>query len=117
MLEDVIGDAAALGDAFALIEAPVDTEIDPALPVLFLGLRQRSEPPRHQWADISFAVEGHAIELVGHEGEGNTVARVKSTQDLEQRAAESRVTRRIGGEWRGEVGSCEVAGGRAQRRE
>ena len=40
MVEDMVGHAAALGDAFALVEEPVDAEIDPALAVLFLGLRQ-----------------------------------------------------------------------------
>lgn len=40
MLEHVVGHAAALRDALGLIENPVDTEIDAALPILFLRLRE-----------------------------------------------------------------------------
>ena len=40
MVEDLVGHASALGNPFALVEAPVDPEIDSALAIFFLGLRQ-----------------------------------------------------------------------------
>jgi hypothetical protein len=40
VLEHVVGHAAALCDALGLVENPVDAQIDAALPVLFLRLRE-----------------------------------------------------------------------------
>src|ERR1700687_4360226 len=102
MVEDLVGHAAPLGDTFALIEGPGDTEKDAALAVLFLRFRQRRELPRHQRSHVSLAVERYAVEFVGDKREGNVVAEVEAAQDLEQRAAESCVTRRISGERRRE---------------
>ena len=45
---DVVGDAPALRDALGLVERPVDAEIDAALAVLFLRLRQRCEAARQR---------------------------------------------------------------------
>src|ERR1700675_478804 len=100
MVEDVVGNAAALGDTFALVEGPVDAEIDPALAVLFLGFRQRPELARHQRSNVSLAVERHAVEFVGDKPESNVIAQIEAAQNLEQRAAESSMTRRISGERR-----------------
>ena len=44
--EDVSGDAPALGDALGLVERPVDAEVDAALAVLLLRLRERCEAAR-----------------------------------------------------------------------
>src|SRR5262245_30276846 len=44
--EHVICHAPALGDPLGLVECPVDTKVDAALAVLFLGLRERREAPR-----------------------------------------------------------------------
>ena len=41
MLQYVVSHAAALRDAFGLVEGPVDAKIDAALPVLFLRFRKR----------------------------------------------------------------------------
>src|SRR5262249_7449622 len=41
--KDLVGDASALSDALRLVERPMNAEIDPALAVFFLGLRQRRE--------------------------------------------------------------------------
>src|SRR6266853_4642854 len=103
MVEDIVGHAAALGDPFAFVEGPVNAKIDPALAVLFLGLRQRSKLPRHQRSQVSLAVERHAVEFVGDKCEGNVVTKVEASQNLEQRATEARVTRRISWERRREV--------------
>src|SRR5439155_10653592 len=43
VLEHEIPRAPALGDALGLVEGPVDTEVDAALAVLFLGLGERRE--------------------------------------------------------------------------
>src|ERR1700681_3696445 len=117
MVEDVVGHAAALGDTFTLVEGPVNAEIDPALAVFFLSFRQRPELPRHQWSHVSLTVERDAVEFVGDKREGNVVAQVEAAQNLEQRAAESSVTRRISGERRREVWAGQIAGRRAQRPE
>src|SRR6266567_4686939 len=103
MVEHMVAHAAALGDTFALVEGPVNAEIDPALAILFLGFRQRRELPRHQRSHVSLAVERHAVEFVGDKPESNVVTEVEAAQNLEQRAAESSVTRRISRERRREV--------------
>src|SRR6202040_2520084 len=117
MVEDVVGHAAPLGDTLALVEGPVNAEIDPALAILFLGFRQRPELPRQQRSHVSLAVERHTVEFVGDKREGNVVPEVEAAQNLEQRAAESSVTRRISGERRREVWPGQIAGWRAQRYE
>jgi len=40
VLENVIRDAPALGNTVALVKRPMNTEVDAALAVLFLGLRE-----------------------------------------------------------------------------
>ena len=45
--EHVVGHAPALRDALGLVERPVDAEVDAALAVLLLGLRERREAARH----------------------------------------------------------------------
>ena len=41
MCEHVVGHSPALRNALALVESPVDSEIDAALPVLFFSFRER----------------------------------------------------------------------------
>src|SRR5882762_3851388 len=114
--EDVVGHALALRDPLRLVEGPVDPEIDAALAVLFLGVRQRREAARHERADVALVVDRLAVELIRDEREGDAVGLVEVAQDLEEGAAEAGVAGGVRGEgWR-EVRSGEVAGRRAQRR-
>src|SRR6185369_17371480 len=80
VIEHMIGNPAALRNSFALVERPVNPQIDPALSVLLLGLRQGLEMPRRQRPDDSLPVEGHAVELVGNESEANIVSTVEAAQ-------------------------------------
>src|SRR2546428_12919742 len=99
--EHVVGHAPALGDGLRLVEHPMDPEVDAALAVLFLGFGERREATRHERAPVALVVERLAVELVRHEGEGNAVGPVEVAQDLEERAAEPRVTRGVCRERRG----------------
>lgn len=47
VVEDVVGDVAALGDGCCLVELPMDSEINPALAVFFFGLGESGEAARH----------------------------------------------------------------------
>src|SRR5882724_93309 len=114
--EHVVGHAPALGDALRLVEHPVDSQVDAALAVLFLGLRERREATRYERARVALVVERLAVELVRHEREANAVGPVEVAQDLEERPAEARMAGGVGRERWGEVGSVEVARGRAERR-
>src|SRR2546428_5330559 len=84
VLEDEIPRAPALGDTLGLVEGPVDTEVDAALAVLFLGLGERREATRGERAHVPLVVSRHAVEFVRHEGEGDVVGPVEVAQDLER---------------------------------
>ena len=56
VVEHVVGDAAALGDALGLVERPVDAEVDAALAVLLLGLRERGEAAREERPHVAVVV-------------------------------------------------------------
>ena len=77
LLEDVVCHAPPLGDPRGLIKGPVHTEIDAALAVFFLGLRERREAAREARAHTAGIVAGHAVELVRYEGEGDVVGLVE----------------------------------------
>ena len=117
VVEDVIGDVAALGDGLGFVERPVDAEINPALAVLFFRLREIREAARHVGTHVAGVVFGHAVEFVGDKGERDVVGPEKSSQRLKKRAAKAAVPGRIGRKWRGEIRTSEIAGGRAHGRE
>ena len=58
-------------------------------------------------------VAGLTVEFVGNERERDVIGAVKSAHHLEDPASKTGVTRRISGERRCEVGTGEIAGGRA----
>src|SRR5262245_17538091 len=103
VVEYVVRDLPSLSNAFALVEGPVDPEVDAALAVLLLGLRQRAEDAWDQRAHVAVRVARHAVPLVRHEHERDVVAAVEAPQGLEERAAEARVSRWVGREGRREV--------------
>src|SRR2546425_5526537 len=88
VLEHEIPRAPALGDPLGLVEGPVDTEVDAALAVLFLGLGERREATRGERAHVPLVVSRHAVEFVRHEGEGDVVGPVEVAQDLEESGPE-----------------------------
>src|ERR1700736_2858017 len=116
VVEDIVGDVAALGDPLGFVERPVDTEINPALAVFFFRLREIGEAARHVGTHITGVVFGHAVEFVGDKSERDVVGAKKSPHSLEKRAAKSGVPGRISREgWR-EIGTREIARGRAHWR-
>src|SRR5436190_1441848 len=58
MIEDVVSHLPAQDDAFGLIESPMNAEIDAALAVLFLSLRERREAAREQRTYVSVVAVG-----------------------------------------------------------
>ena len=94
----------------------MDSEIDAALTVLFLSLRQTGKGTRQQRPGIALVVTRLAIQLVGRERERDAVGAIEVAQRLEERAAEDRMTRRVGGERRREVWALQVARRSAERR-
>jgi hypothetical protein len=86
LLEDFICHAPPLGDPLGLIKGPVHPEIDAALAIFFLGLRQRREAARQARAHVALIVAGHAVELVRDKGEGDVVSLVEVAQSLEEGA-------------------------------
>src|SRR4051812_40549061 len=89
VVEDEVGHLVARAEAFVAVEGPVDAEVDPALGILELGLREAVEGARHDGPDLAVGAPGDAIELVGGEGKGDVVAAVEPGEDLERGGAES----------------------------
>src|SRR5262249_26208589 len=73
VLEDVVRDAAAHADALRLVENPVDAQVDPALSVFILSLRERREAPRQKRPHVAIVILGDPVELIGHKGESDMV--------------------------------------------
>src|SRR5581483_5391377 len=114
-VEHVIADAPPLGDTLGFIERPMNAEIDAALAVLLLRLRERREVARHQRTYLALVVPRHAVQLIRNESEDDVVGAIEAPQNLEKRAAETGMSRRIRGKrWR-EVRSIEITGRRAER--
>src|ERR1700730_12858718 len=113
VVEDVVGHVAALGDGLGLVEVPVDAEINSALAVFFFGLGESGEAAGHERTDVAGVVFGHAVEFVGDKGERDVVRAEKSAHCLEDRAAKSAMSGRIGRKRRSEIRAGEIAGGRA----
>jgi hypothetical protein len=83
MCEHVVGHAPALRDALALVEGPVDTEIDAALPIFFFSFRKRREAALHHRPHGSIVVLSHTIKLVRHERKLNAIGSIVLAQYLE----------------------------------
>jgi hypothetical protein len=115
MIEHVIGYETTKGDSLGLIKGPVDSEINPALAIFFLGLRQRRETARLIRTDVSVVIASLTIELVGNECECDAIGTVESPHYLEDCSSESSMAGRISGERRREIRAIEIAGGRTQR--
>src|SRR5947208_97062 len=111
MIEDVIGHAVTQSDSLRFVKGPVNAKINPALAVLFLGLRQSRKTARPIWPEISIVIAGLSIELVGDERERDIIGAVKPAHRFEQRASDPGMTGRITGEWRSEIRASEIAGG------
>ena len=115
MVEDIVADPIALGDALVLVEEPVDAEINAALAILFFRLGEGLEKARTIRSHSPVAVFRNAVPLIRDEGERMLVGAIKASQNFKERPAEGGMTRRIGGERRCKVGPTEVAGLAAQR--
>src|SRR2546422_9649710 len=87
------------------------------LSVLVLGLGEGREAARDERTYVAVVIEGHAVELVRHEREGDVVGLIKVAQDLEEGASEPGMAGRVGGERRRESRPGKVAGRRAEGRE
>src|SRR5438046_7735526 len=116
VVEHVIAHAPAQDDAFRLVEFPVDAEIDAALAVLLLRLRERRETARDQRSYVAFAVPRNSVEFVRNKSKGDVVGAIEPAQRLEQGGAKTGVPGRIGWEGGRKVWSREVAAGSTQRR-
>ena len=81
----------ALGDSLPLVECPVDAEVNSALAVLFLRLRERRETARQERADASVVAHRDPVKLVRHERERDVVGSIEFAQGLEDSAAKARV--------------------------
>src|SRR5260370_16156073 len=113
VIEYVIAYPATLGDAFGLIEGPMNAEINPALAILFFSLRQIRKTARSIRTDVSVIIASLPIEFVGNEGERDVIGAVETAHDLEECPSKSGMTRRVCGERRRKVPASEVAGRRA----
>ena len=78
MVEDVICDVSTLRNALRLIERPMDAEVNPALAILFLGLRERREVARHVRANIAVVVLGDSVEFIRYKHERDVIGAEES---------------------------------------
>src|SRR5438874_13478977 len=81
--KNVIANFLPLFDSFIPVPRPVNTEIDPALTVFFLCLRQRVEAARDNRPDIAAVITGDTVKLIGRERECDIIATVKLAQSFE----------------------------------
>ena len=82
VVEDVIGDATALGDALGLVERPVDAEVNAALAIFFLSLGKGGEAARHVGTQVAVVVFGVAVEFVGHKRESDGIGAKETAHGL-----------------------------------
>src|SRR2546421_444430 len=113
VIEHVISHEAARRDRFCLVERPVDTEINSALPVFFFSLRQVGKSTRPIWAHISTIVTRHPVKFIRHERKSDVIGAVEPAQGLKKSTAKSAMTRWIRRKGRGEVWASQIAGRRA----
>src|SRR5215471_20988735 len=95
----------------------MNTEINTALAILVLGLRQSRKTARPIRPNISIVIVRLPVEFVRNDRERDVIGAVKPAHDLEDRPSESGMTGRISGERRREVGASQIARRRSQRRE
>src|SRR5205823_11377477 len=95
VIEHVISHEAARRDRFCLVERPVDTEINSALPVFFLSLREVGKSTRPIWAHVSTIVTRDAVEFVRDKRKRDIVRAVEPAQGLKKSTAKSAMTRWI----------------------
>src|SRR3954469_17626420 len=93
----------------------MDAEINTALAVFFLGLRKRIEMPRPEIANLPGVIDCHPVEFVRGKSERDIICVVETAEDLEKRATEAAVTRRVGREGWGEIRAGQVTGWRTER--
>src|SRR5579885_2723391 len=115
--EDVIRHLASLCNALGLVEAPVNSQVDAALPVFLFRLRERLKAARDERADLSVIVAGDSVQFVGNESERDLVGAVKPPQGLEQRPGKTRMPGGVGRKRRSKVRPVKIAGRRAHRLE
>src|SRR5260370_27195147 len=95
VIEYVIAYPATLGDAFGLIEGPMNAEINPALAILFFSLRQIRKTARSIRTDVSVIIASLPIEFVGNEGKRDVIGAVETAHDLEECPSKSVMTLRV----------------------
>jgi hypothetical protein len=86
----------------------MDAEVDAALAVFFLRLREGGETPRDKRAHIPLIVFRHTVEFVRDEGEWDAVGSIVVTQHLEERPAERGMAGGIGRKRRGKFGPARL---------
>jgi hypothetical protein len=112
-IEDVIGHAISLLDAFRLVEGPMNPEINSALSIFFFRFRKAREVTRHVGPQSAGVIVGSAIEFIGNKSESKPIGAEESAERLEKRATKSSVTRRISGKRRREIWTGEIIRRRA----
>ena len=95
--EHVVGYAVSLLDPLGRVERPMDAEVDAALTVFFLCLREGGKTPRAKRAHIPLIVFRHTVEFVRDEGEWDAVGSIVVTQHLEERPTKPSMAGGIGG--------------------
>src|SRR5437763_9973366 len=114
-IENVIGHPTSLRDPLALVERPVDPEIDAALPVLFFRLGKGGETAGHGRTHVTVIAFCYAIEFIRNKSEADPVGPIKTPQRLEDRAAKTGVSGRIRWERRRKIRTHQIARRRAER--
>src|SRR5262245_2549344 len=110
MLEHIVGHTVALPNPLGGIERPVNTEVNAALRILLLCLRQRGESPLDQRPNISRIVTRYTVEFIRDKGKRNPIGSIEIPQHLEERASKAGMPRRIGRKRRGKVRSHKITG-------
>src|SRR4030095_12132527 len=97
--------ALALENSFALVECPVDAEVDSALGVFLFSFRKRIKAGGLKRAPDAVGALCYTIVLIRDKRELNVVFPQKFPQNLKKGAAKTGMAGGIRGERRREVGS------------
>jgi hypothetical protein len=103
--KNVIRNVPALGNSFALVECPVDAEIDSTLAVFLFGFRKRIKAARLKRSHDAVGALCQTIIFIRNERELNVVFPQKFPQNLKKGAAKTGMAGGIRGERRREIGS------------
>src|SRR2546430_8622058 len=98
-IENVVRYPAALGDAFGLVECPVNAEVDAALAIFFFSLGKRREAAGHVRTRLPIIPFRDAVEFVGNKSKAEFVGPIEAPEGFEQRASEPGMSGRIS--WKG----------------